>query len=61
MLDKRNEKYIDYIRDLLNSDNGEFTGSITINAFKNVIGNVKRKPESFEPAINFEETVVLKR
>ena len=62
MLDtSKNEKYFEYLRQLLNPNNGGFTGSITINVFKNVIGNVKRKSENFEPAINFEETVVLKR
>jgi hypothetical protein len=61
MLDKHNEVYLNYIREILDKDNIPFTGSITLNCFKGVIGNVHRKPENFEPAFNFEETVVLKR
>jgi len=55
MLDKKNEAYLDYIRELLETD---FTGNITVNVFKGVIGNVQK---GFEPPIKVLETVMVKR
>jgi len=54
MLDKRNEKYYQYLRQL---EQEKFTGKVTIQFFK---GGISKLHKRLEPIIEVEEQVILK-